>query len=75
MRIVLVTATVVVAVVAGLLLLRGLARRFRRLRRLDRAWADVIEAMADGRLAAATGEALLQHLEGLRRACIRVREG
>jgi hypothetical protein len=45
------------------------------LRRLDRAESVVADAMADGRLAIATGEALLQHLDGLRRACIRGGEG
>jgi hypothetical protein len=61
-------------VVVGLLVVRWLLRRLRRLRRLERAQAAVAEAMADGRLTAATGEVLLQHLDGLRRACVRVRE-
>ena len=75
MRIELVVAISLVAMVIGALILRGLVRRFRRLRRLERAEAGVVEAMADGRLSAATGEALLQHLDGLRRACVRGGEG
>jgi hypothetical protein len=75
MRIELVVAILSVAMVIGALILRGLVRRFRRLRRLERAEAGVAEAMADGRLSAATGEALLQHLDGLRRACVRGGEG
>ena len=71
----LVLAVGLVAVVIGLLSLRWLARRYRRLRRLERATAGVSRAMADGRLSAGTGEALLQHLDGLRRACSRGREG
>jgi HAMP domain-containing protein len=66
---------VAVAMVVGVLALRWLVRRFRRLRRLDRAAVGVSTAMADGRLTATTGEALLQHLDGLRRACSRGREG
>jgi hypothetical protein len=38
------------------------------LRRLERAKSEVAEAVEGGRLARATGEALLQHLEGLRRS-------
>lgn len=64
-------------VVAGIgaLIARGLFRRIRLLRRLDRAEAVVAEAIADGRLATSSGEALLQHLDGLRRACVRGGEG
>ena len=75
MRTELVVAMVLVAVVVGVLAFHWLVRRFRRLRRLDRATVGVSRAMDDGRLAAATGEALLQHLDGLRRACSRGREG
>ena len=75
MRTELVVAMVLVAMVGGALALRWLVRRFRRLRRLERAAAGVSGAMADGRLAATTGEALLQHLDGLLRACSRGREG
>lgn len=75
MRTELVVALVLVAMVVGLLVLRWLVRRFRRLHRLDRAALGVSRAMADGRLATGTGEALLQHLDGLRRACSRGREG
>jgi type II secretory pathway pseudopilin PulG len=75
MRTELVVAIVLVAVVVGALVLRWLVRRFRRMRRLERATAGVSRAMADGRLATTTGEALLQHLDGLRRTCSRGREG
>jgi Flp pilus assembly protein TadB len=71
----LVVGVVLGAVVIGLLVLRWLVRRYRRLRRLDRAVVDVSLAMDDGRLAATSGEALLQHLDGLRRACSLGREG
>jgi hypothetical protein len=64
-----------IALVAGIFVLRAFVRRYRRLRRLDRAEERVSEAMADGRLATAAGEAVLQHLDGLRRACARWREG
>ena len=74
MRTELVVAMVLVAIVLGLAL-RWFVRRFRRLRRLERATGAVSMAMADGRLAAGTGEALLQHLDGLRRACSWGREG
>lgn len=57
--------------VVGVFLLRAIVRRYRRLRRLERAAYNVSEAMADGRLPAAAGEALLQHLDGLRRTCAR----
>jgi hypothetical protein len=42
-------------------------RRLRRVRRLENAEASVAHSLAEGRLSRATGEALLQHLEGLRR--------
>lgn len=42
-------------------------RRWRR--RLADAEREVTAAVSDGRLAPTAGEALLQHLEGLRRAC------
>ena len=44
-------------------------RRRRRVRRLEDSEASVAKAVADGRLPRSTGEALLQHLEGLRREC------
>ena len=75
MRTDLVVAIVLVTMVVGALVLRRLVRRFRRIRRLERATAGVARAMADGRLSAITGEALLQHLDGLLRACSRGREG
>ena len=74
MRAEFVVAMVLVAMVVGTLVLRSLVRRFRRIRRLERATAGVSRAVADGRLAAITGEALMQHLDGLRRACSRGRE-
>ncbi len=70
MNLALVVAVAVAVVTVGAIVMRGLVRRFRLLRRLDRAEAAVAEAIADGRLAVATGEAALQHLEGLRRACV-----
>ncbi len=42
-------------------------RRRRRVRRLAESEASVAKSVADGRLSRATGEVLLQHLEGLRR--------
>ncbi|MDX2436796.1 MAG: hypothetical protein QNL88_07090 [Acidobacteriota bacterium] len=48
---------------------RKILRRLRRVRRLENSEASVAKAVADGRLPRATGEALLQHLEGLRREC------
>jgi HAMP domain-containing protein len=75
MRTELVVAVALVAMVVGVLALRWLVRRFRRLRRLERATVGVSRAMADGRLTATTGEALRQHLDGLRRACSWGREG
>jgi len=42
-------------------------RRLRRVRRLENAEASVAHSLAEGRLSRATGEALLQHLDGLRR--------
>jgi hypothetical protein len=44
-------------------------RRQRRVRRLEQSEAEVAKAVADGRVPRASGEALLQHLEGLRREC------
>jgi len=44
-------------------------RRRRRLLRLLASAAEVKAAVLDGRLPQSTGEALLQHLEGLRKAC------
>ena len=63
-----VIALVVAAGIAVVPAQRAL-RRLRRVRRLEDSEADVAKAMADGRLSGATGEALLQHLEGLRREC------
>jgi hypothetical protein len=55
--------------VAGAVAARMLVRRARRLRSIRRAEGMIEGAVADGRLGTATGEAVLQHLEGLRRAC------
>jgi hypothetical protein len=66
----LVAAAASVLIVLVTLILGHLLRRIRLARRLERAEGRVEEAMADGRLAAATGEALMQHLDGLRRACV-----
>jgi HAMP domain-containing protein len=70
-----VVAVALVAMVVGFLALRLLVRRFRRLRRLERATVGVSRAMADGRLTTTSGEALLQHIDGLRRACSWGRDG
>ena len=66
---------IVAAAAAGLTYLRPYARRWRWRRRLIQAEGEVAAAMADGRLQRATGEAMLQHLEGLRRQCTRNGEG
>jgi hypothetical protein len=55
----------------GAFVLRTLVRRHRRIHQVERAARNVSDAMADGRLPAAVGEALLQHLHGLRRTCAR----
>jgi type II secretory pathway pseudopilin PulG len=56
---------------AGALIARQRIRRRRRIRQLESAEFEVSAALDDGRLARRTGEALLQHLEGLRRECSR----
>lgn len=48
---------------------RPFLRRRRLVRRLLRSEASVAKAVSDGRVSKATGEMLLQHLEGLRREC------
>ncbi|MFV2072442.1 MAG: hypothetical protein ACC742_07285 [Thermoanaerobaculales bacterium] len=58
-----------VLVPAAVLLGRSGWRRRRRLSRLLAAAVEVEAAVSDGRLPRSTGEALLQHLEGLRKAC------
>jgi len=60
---------VAVAALAAVFPLRRYVKRRLRRRRLEKCEADVAAAVADGRLARATGEALLQHLEGVRREC------
>ena len=56
-------------VAAGAIFGRRRFRRRRQIRRLESAEYEVAAAVDDGRLARQTGEALLQHLEGLRREC------
>ena len=55
--------------VATVIALRPVLRRRRWCRQLLAAGSEVEAAMADGRIAPDTGEALLQHLEGLSRVC------
>lgn len=55
--------------IGGAFLGRQILRRARRIRRLERAEAETAAAIEDGRLPRETGEAMLQHLEGLRREC------
>lgn len=68
--IVVLLAASAVAAVAG----RRLVRRYRRLRRLEQSESAVESAVAEGRLGADAGYALMQHLEGLRREISRGRE-
>ena len=65
---------VVLAAAAAAIAWRGRLRQWRTVRRLKRAELEVADAVADGRLAPVTGETLLQHLEGLRRALADGRE-
>ncbi len=62
------------AIVASAMIRRAI-RRHRRIRRLVRAEETVALAVSDGRISTATGQALLQHLEGLRRECTDGGEG
>jgi hypothetical protein len=71
----LIVVTVFAVVLMALFVFRRVVRRYRRFRRIELAERKVSEAVADGRLPHAPGEALLQHLDGLRRACARWREG
>ena len=50
-------------------------RRASRIRRLESAETEVVAAVADGRLERESGEAMLQHIEGLRRECSAGDEG
>jgi hypothetical protein len=68
----LVAAILIAVTVAAVL--RPTLRRRRWRRQLQAAGSEVEAAMADGRVAADTGEALLQHLDGLHRACSDGRE-
>jgi hypothetical protein len=61
-------ALLVAGAAAAAAVLRAPLRRWLTVRRLERAESEVAEAVEGGRLARATGEALLQHLEGLRRS-------
>ena len=63
MMAVLLAAGSAVAAVVG----RRVVRRHLWVRRLERSELGVETGVAEGRLAADTGEALMQHLEGLRR--------
>lgn len=58
-----------IAVVVSAVSVRPFLKRRRLVKRLLECEANVADAVADGRVPAATGEALLQHLEGLRREC------
>jgi hypothetical protein len=62
MAVLLVAASAVAAAVG-----RRVVRRHRWVRRLEWSELGVETGVAEGRLAADTGEALMQHLEGLRR--------
>lgn len=64
----LVAASIVTATVG-----RRLVRRYRWMYRLEQSESAVESAVAEGRLGADTGHALMQHLEGLRRECSRGR--
>jgi hypothetical protein len=66
MAVLLVAGSAVTAVVG-----RRLVRRHRWVRRLEQSAIGVEAGVAEGRLRATTGEALMQHLEGLRRECSR----
>ena len=60
---------VLIVAVAAAVFIRKTAKRARRLRRVRRCEASVATSMKEGRLLPATGEVLLQHLEGLGREC------
>ena len=66
---VLLVAASIVAATVG----RRLVRRYRWMQRLEQSESAVESAVAEGRLGADTGHALMQHLEGLRRECSRGR--
>ena len=69
MKVVLLLVVFVAAAAVGGTIVRRTFRRYRRIRTLVRAEDSVAVAVADGRVSTATGQALLQHLEGLRRMC------
>jgi hypothetical protein len=50
---------------------RRLVRRYRWMHRLEQSESAVESAVAEDRLRADTGHALMQHLDGLRRECSR----
>ena len=66
---VLLVAASIVAATVG----RRLVRRYRWMHRLEQSESAVESAVAEGRLGADTGHAVMQHLEGLRRECSRSR--
>jgi len=69
MKVVVLMIVLVAAAAVGGEIFRRAIRRHRWTRRLEKAEVGVAAAVADGRMLAVTGEALLQHLEGLRRVC------
>jgi hypothetical protein len=69
MKVVVLAVVLVVAAAVGGAIVRRVIRRYRRIRLLARAEDSVAAAVSDGRMSTATGQALLQHLEGLRRIC------
>ena len=69
MKLALVLSVLVVFSVGGATWAAKWLRRSRRMGRLKSAEIEVAAALDDGRLTRQTGEALLQHLEGLRREC------
>lgn len=68
MNALLVAVALAVSVVAAVGF-RAALRRCKRIRRLRSSEQAVAAALEEGRLSQATGQALLQHLEGLRREC------
>jgi hypothetical protein len=69
MKLALVLSMMLALSVGGAIWAAKWLRRRRRLGRLESAETEVAAALDDGRLARQTAEALLQHLEGLRREC------
>ena len=69
MNVLVVLPVLFVLLAASAVIVRKRIRCRRRIRLLENAEFEVSAALDDGRLARGTGEALLQHLEGLRREC------